>query len=137
VLAKVLPIGTIEPSEEDLAMLLGSAGQQSPLGSQQLVEAVSQEGARFRIMSPSSIPARPSAELLGVVCTGYDDLTGWLIAGQAVRHAQLLGERNGWAVSLLSGQEIDGGFRARFARESGFRDFPHAVLSCVKKACAA
>lgn len=71
---------------------------------------------------------QPAGDPLGVLCTRHDDGASWLDCGQALAKLHLRAGAAGRGLALFNQPLQVPGVRARFARETGFRCFPQAVI---------
>jgi hypothetical protein len=65
---------------------------------------------------------------LAVLCTKHDDVRDWLDTGQALARVQLRALSLGLSLAVFNQPLQVPGMRARFARETGFCNFPQVVV---------
>ncbi|HWA83651.1 MAG TPA: hypothetical protein VG820_09470, partial [Fimbriimonadaceae bacterium] len=65
---------------------------------------------------------------LAVLCTNHDDERNWLNTGQALGRLHLAASALGMKFSIFNQPLQVPGMRARFARETGFCNFPQVIV---------
>lgn len=83
------------------------------------------EVAEFGAAAPAEAETTPA---VGVICTRRDDEQSWLNTGQALGRIQLLSLALGMRINVFNQPLQAPGMRARFARETGFCNFPQVVI---------
>lgn len=107
---------------------LGVTWDQAPRsGTSEFVtwEVASHELSEALHGSPHQSGALPA---IAVICTDHDDEENWLKAGLALGHIHLLTSALGMCSTVFNQPLQVPGMRARFARETGFRNFPQVVV---------
>jgi hypothetical protein len=79
-------------------------------------------------ISSPSLNAFNAGAAMAVLCTKHDDERSWLNTGQALGRVHLVASALGMNLTVFNQPLQVPGVRARFARETGFCNFPQVVV---------